>query len=149
MILPIVYFILYSNENPTAVKMVEQSPQSERGADGEQEALGRAAERAEAAEKMFVDVAKAKQRLNHIRNDGIGTNHLEWESPAFEPQRVNHSIEQRQQEQTPAAGPEHHGAGPQVLDVWQNEAQSPSQYQTGQTHTNKDADFPRVGEWRA
>src|SRR5437660_1471878 len=54
--------------------------------------------------------------LYQIDCDGVHADDNKKERPPAEADHVDNRIEQRQEQQAPATGPEHEGAGPDILD---------------------------------
>ena len=102
---------LDAQEQPLSIQPIQKQPFEKQYAGrpyGRPERIGFA----DTAHEKIGHRAKPDESLPYIDGDCIDADDDEWECPRLQFQPVDHTIEQGEQEQAPAAGHEHKGTGP-------------------------------------
>src|SRR5437016_5959906 len=61
-------------------------------------------------------VSELQKPLHYVNRDGVHANDDEEKRPAAQLEHIDDAVEQRQEQKTPSAGPEHKRAGPDIFD---------------------------------
>src|ERR1043166_870531 len=99
-----------------AEHVVEPQPEDSHRSGSDEERSEDSQVCAEPCEQGAADGLEGNNIRGYVGDDGVHAEHDEEEGPAPVALYIDHVIEQGQQQETPAARPQHHGAGPDVLD---------------------------------
>src|SRR5690348_5492545 len=116
-----------------AEHVVEPQPEDSHRSRSDEEGAEDAQVRAEAREQGVADGPEGNDIRSYVCDYGVHAEHDEEERPAPVALYVDNVIEQSQQQETPAARPQHHRAGPDMLDNREFKAPQPACYQACHT----------------